>query len=181
VAADQAVNFRWSSLARLAKGSRFPNLIAEDWLRALGLTDTSSGWSDYIESLVDLASNQEEQKRQGFDQLSRGWAIGTIGWRRAVAHDHAHRAISPGIEAEQNRELKEARWQRCLDRIMREAKRTQTDAMAAPKSASWKIALATKLRREEGASIPWIAQTLYMGKPGAVRGYLSRDAARQGN
>ena len=92
----------------------------------------------------------------------------------------------PRRQAEQNVnqiacELKEARWQRCLVRIMKEAKRTQPDAMATAKSASWKIALATRLRREEGASVCWIAQTLYMGKPGAVRVSLSRDAARKGN
>jgi len=37
----------------------------------------------------------------GFAVLSRGWAIGTLGWRKALAQDYSHQALSPGLEAEQ--------------------------------------------------------------------------------
>ena len=118
VPADQAVNFRWSSLARFVKGPRFASLIASDWLSSLGLTDTESGWKGYMEQLGDLASDPEEQERQGFAGISRGWALGTPAWRQALARDHAHRAISPGIEAEPLQEMKMAQWSLAFDRLM---------------------------------------------------------------
>ena len=175
VGAEKAMEFRWSSLARFMKGPRFPALNAADWLEALGLGDTKAGWREYVKQLVELAADKKRQKLQGFVTLSEGWAIGTPGWRKALAQEHAHRAISPGIDAAQKRELKEARWEEALHDLMAAAKRTNAQAISTPKGATWKIQLAKKLRQSEGASITWIAENLHMGKPGAVRTYLSQN------
>ena len=181
VEAEKAMDFPWSSLARFMKGPRFQALRAVDWLEAHGLSDTKAGWRDYVEQLVELAGDKESQKLQGFATLSKGWAIGTPGWRKALAQDHAHRAISPGIEAAQKRDLKEARWQDSLQALMTAAKRTNAEAISTPKGSTWKIQLAKKLRQSEGASIAWIAENLHMGRPGAVRTYLSQNYRKPTN
>ena len=81
----------------------------------------------------------------------------------------------------QKRELKEARWSEALYALMTGAKKTDADAIAAPKGAKWKINPASKLRQKEGASIVWIAENLHLGKPGAVRTYLSRGSEKPKN
>lgn len=173
VTADQAMNFRWSSLARFIRGDRFSQLVAEPWLEALSLSDNKEGWKTYQSLLSDLSNNQEEQKRQGFAQLSHGWAIGTDGWRKALAQDHAHRRLFAGVDKEQSRELKEARWRQCLIELIDREKRTWQDVVSAPKNAPWKIKIAKSLRQSEGASVAWLAQNLHMGKTSTARNYMS--------
>jgi len=177
VEASAAMTYRWSSLGPFIKANRFSSLVACDWLTTLGLTDDDKGWKRYLAHLVELAGSPDEQKRLGFASLSKGWAIGTLGWRKAVARDHAHRALSPGIEAAQKRELAEARWRKKLEELLASSDRSYDQLLEAPKGAPWKVQLARQLRQEEGTSIAWIAPNLHMGKPGAVRSYLSRARA----
>lgn len=158
---------------------RFSGLEAADWLRAMGLADDTEGWSAYLERLRQLALDPAKQDALGFAAMSRGWAIGSDSWRKAVASDHAHLAIQPGLAAAEARALREQSWTACLARLLVQAKRykakrTDADAQRDAKSAPWKIALAARLRAESGASIIWIAASLHMGNPNAVRGYLSR-------
>jgi hypothetical protein len=35
------------------------------------------------------------KEQQEFDQLSHGWAIGTAGWHRTFAKEHAARTLAP--------------------------------------------------------------------------------------
>jgi hypothetical protein len=177
VASEQAAAFRWSSLGRFVRGGRFAQMEAAPWLRAMKLEDDKVGWAEYLERLRQLAPDLAEQERLGFATMSRGWAIGTQGWRRAVAKDHAHLALNPGLGATEARALREAAWMARLETLLAEAKRTLADAEAAPKSESWKVELAAKLRQDSGAPIAWIARTLHMGSPNAVRGYLSKRNA----
>ncbi|MBC8009209.1 MAG: transposase [Burkholderiales bacterium] len=178
VTPDQVAAFRWSSLGRFMRSDRFPGLEAGDWLRAMGLADEEAGWSVYWERLHQLALDPAEQDRLGFAAMSRGWAIGSDNWRKAVASDHAHLAIHPGLAAAEARALREQNWTACLARLLVEAGRTDEDAKSAAKSAPWKVALAARLRAEAGASITWISASLHMGNPNAVRGYLSKASRR---
>lgn len=171
---EQPAVFRWSSLTRFVRGGRFPGLEAEHWLHAMELTDDAEGWNVYLQHLCQLAGDAAEQDRLGFGKMSRGWAIGTDGWRRAVATEQAHMAIDPGLAAADARELREARCADALKRLVREIGHTEEHLHREAKSAPWKIALAARLREETGAPIAWIASALHMGSPNSVRVYLSR-------
>jgi REP element-mobilizing transposase RayT len=173
VAPEQAAVFRWSSLGRFVRGSGFAQMEALPWLGARGLVPDAEGWAAYLDRLHRLALTPEEQERLGFATMSSGWAIGTHGWRQAVAKDHAQLALNPGLAAAEARALREASWASCLDEVLRRARKTKQEAEKDAKSASWKIEAAESLRRESGAAITWIARELYMGSPNSVRGYLS--------
>jgi hypothetical protein len=175
VSEEQVAAFRWSSLSRFVKGKRFEALVAGDWLDAVGLKDTPDGWRVYLDRLRTMAAEARGEREEA-ERFSRGWAIGTEGWRKAVARDRAHLALSPAIEASQLRNLKRARWTLCLSDLLAEIGRTSDELSGAPKGASWKIALALRLR-ERGAAVEWIARELHMGQSSAVRSYLSRAAA----
>ena len=176
VAPAQAASFRWSSLRGFVRNERFKGLEAADWLRAMGLADDAEAWAIYVERLHQLSLSPTEQDRLGFAGMSRGWAIGSDSWRKAVARDHAALAFTPGLVAHEVRELAEVRWTAALEQHLATERRTEEDCAREPKSAAWKIALAASLRQESGASIVWLARRLHMGKPESVRSYLSRYA-----
>ena len=172
-AADMA-RFRWSSLARFVHGSRPPWLHAVTLLEQLGLADSPGGWENYLAQLASLAAapaSREEETRE----FCTGWAIGSSGWRKAVARDHSHLALEVGIEAAELREIKERRWLELLATTLRELGKVQADIDTERKSVGWKIAIARRLRQESGAPHRWIAQALNMGKPSSVRVYVCKN------
>ncbi len=171
---EQIAAFRWSSLGRFVRGDLFRGMDAQTWLSAMQLRPDAEGWPIYLERLRQIALDPQEQDRLGFGAMSRGWAIGTKGWKKALAKDHAHLAINPGLAAAEAREMREAGWGTKLEQLLTTEKRTLDEARESPKSAAWKVALALKLRQETGASVAWLANVLHMGKPESVRNYLSR-------
>ena len=174
VPAERLADFRWSSLRRFLRGPRTPALCCQDWLEQHGLEDTTKGLQAYADHLAALAQDEAEQKRLGLEQLSKGWAIGTAGWRREIAKEHADRALAPGIETAELRTLKEARWAQVLDEELVRHKQTRDTAASARANTPWKITTAKKLRNV-GAPYAWIAQQLHMGAVSTVRVYLNRE------
>ncbi|ACB73779.1 transposase [Opitutus terrae] len=173
VAAGQVAAFRWSSLARFLKPARPAWLVARDWLAANGYEETPEHWRDYVRHLVDLAGDRIAQERMGFTEMSRGWAIGSLAWRRAVAKDFAHLALAPGLPRDELREMQTARWQQGLSDALANVGKTADDVERDAKSAPWKVAIARRLRRERGAPTSWIAEQLKMGSASSVRVYLA--------
>jgi len=175
---EQVAAFRWSSLGRFVRGGAFAQMEAEPWLRAMRLENNKEGWASYVERLRQLSLDPAEQERQGFVTMSRGWAIGTQGWRQAVARDHAHLALNPGLGAAVARALREATWEARLEELLRENSRTREDAAQAAYSAQWKVSLAAQLRKETGAAVTWLASALNLGSPNSARVYLAREMAK---
>jgi hypothetical protein len=141
----------------------------------MGLTDCPSGWRKYIDYLVLLGSDPSEQKRQSFDELEHGWAIGTAGWRRALARKFAQRSLPVGLAAPEARAINECRWQDELDRGLGEAGKSAADIASDTKGSRWKVELAARLRRTVAAPYRWIAAELNMGSPLAVRVNVCRQ------
>ncbi|MDI1249538.1 MAG: transposase [Lacunisphaera sp.] len=167
----QLASFRWSSLRVFLSAERPAQLVCADWLRQHGWTDSSAGLRAYVAYLIGLARDEAEQKRLGLQKLSAGWAIGTLAWRKQIAQDHAHRALSPGVEAGELTELKEAHWTLILERELKQAGKTAKDATESIGCAPWKITAARRLR-QAGARYAWITAALRMGKTSSVRAYL---------
>ena len=174
VEATQVGAFRWSSLARFLRGPRFAGLDSEGALNRRGWTDTPEGWSGYVEHLIAVAANQEDQKRLGYEGFSAGWAIGGTDWQRTLAAEHKNMALTPGLAAQESRALREAQWRELLDKKLRETARTQAEALAAPKTAPWKVQLAQSVRTESGASVAWLTRELDLGAEGTARSMMSR-------
>lgn len=165
--------YRWGSLRRFLQADRPSVLVSGDWLQHHGWTDTPAGMRAYAAYLAGLAADEAEQKRLGLERLSAGWAIGTLAWRKQVAKDHAHRALSPGLEAGELKDLKEAHWSQVLENGLQRAGQTAKAVADTIGSALWKITLARRLR-QAGAGYAWITAALNMGKASSVRAYLSQ-------
>lgn len=181
VPADQVATYRWSSLHYFIKGLRPPFLVCAEWLRELELDDTPEGWRDYLKYLEQLANDKKSQRVQGFESMHCGWAIGTHGWRQALAKDYAHLALDQIADAPALTEFKRLQWSAALDAALQQEGRPRSDLAKDRKGAPWKIKVAAGLRETTTATNTWIARELHMGAPSSVRQYLSnrrRDAAK---
>lgn len=180
VSIEQLAAFRWCSLGRLIKATGCKGLTAERWLEQHGLRPGKAGWSAYLGHLAQLAGDTEQQRALGFAEMSKGWAIGTHGWRRALAKEHAAKALSQGLPAAELQALREAKWEGLVNDELAAIRRTETDITAAKKLAEWKIGLAVNLRKS-GVPMSWITSRLALGNPGSARVYLSRATKRLKN
>jgi REP element-mobilizing transposase RayT len=175
VAVEQLPGFRWTSLRYFMGRERPTCLVCEEWLRELHLSDSSGDWLEYVKYLGVLACNKSEQERQDFGSLDVGWAVGTHGWKKALAEDRAHLSLSQFADAAANAELKHLQWAKVLGELLVESKKTAADIAEAKKGVPWKIAVAAALRRKTTATNSWIARELNMGAASSVRQYLSDE------
>ena len=143
--------------------------MAENWLTHRGLDDSPEGRRRYLGSLATAFETKAGAMIGQHGEFSCGWAIGTAGWRKALAQNHSHLALELDVQAAEIRDFKEARWSAALAKILHEARRTTAEAVVAPKGVGWKVSIARRLRREAGAPYSWIVRALTMGSPGAVR------------
>jgi len=170
----QLALFRWSSLPRLLKPVRLPWVMTDPLLSQFGLEDSRQGWASYVEYLKALAGDPVEQQRQEFDQLSLGWAIGSLAWRRALAKEYAHLALAVDLHKSEISEIKETKWLNALQSTLLALGKNPHDIAQDPKNASWKIQLAALLRRQVGAPHRWLAMKLNTGSPNALRVQIHR-------
>lgn len=173
---EQLAQFRWCSYRRFLRGERPEFLVCEDWLQDLGgLADSPEGWKRYHEYLDWLAADPEEQKRQAFDKMCSGWAIGSDGWRKDLAKDHAETVALSALRGPEVRELKEAAWAVVLKQLLAEQRKTNDEIVADGRTAAWKVDLALKMREKTTATNEWIAGALGMGKGSSLSVYLSQE------
>jgi hypothetical protein len=171
----QIGEYAWSSLRRFLRGGAPSWLESAELLQQAQLTDLDQPWRRYVDRLVAVASGAQEDDRVSRGALSRGWAVGTSGWRKALAGEFGHLALAPEMPAEEIRELKSARWQRELDAGMAEVGKSAADLVSSAKGAPWKVALAVRLRTTATAPYGWIAERLKMGASSSVRVYVARS------
>jgi hypothetical protein len=136
------------------------------------LSNDEDGWHQYLDRLVQVTASSDS-KRDGVE-LCRGWAIGTSGWKRAIAKDHQHLALQHGIALHEIRELKHARWSEALNAVLDKHGRSAETLREGRKGDRWKRAVARELREQAGASHAWLAENLHMGSPNSVRAWLNR-------
>jgi REP element-mobilizing transposase RayT len=179
VPVEQLGRFESSSLAAWLGGTAPSWLEAAVLLMATGCANRSDPWTGYADHLVAVAQGDANDERMVSGSLSRGWAIGTAAWRRALAREHAHLALSPGFAQEEVREVQAERWQRALEVALRESGRTPAELASAPKSAPWKRALARQLRDTVAPPYRWLAGKLWMGQPSSVRAYVHSEHPRR--
>jgi putative transposase len=164
---EQLAGFRWSSLASFMRGERPFGLTGETVMGHWRLPDTAEGWAFYLTRLKQLASDEAEQKRLGFESFGKGSAIGTSAWKAAVAKTFAQPNLV-GVARTEVKEIQQARWRALLEEEL--VKTGKTDADLSPRKLRsqdepWRWELAKRLRAA-GANYIWIARNL--GYPSAA-------------
>ena len=175
VEVGQLTGFRWSSLRRFVRGDRPEGLTGDLVMTRWGLADDKAGWTTYLSRLQELATDEAEQAKLGFGEMCKGWAIGTEGWRRAVAKSLNERSLVGLVQAEA-RAMREDGWHAVLEDGLRETTKTRADlGVLNPRQRDepWRFQLALKLR-ESGASHGWIAQVLGYPSANSLRVRLNK-------
>ena len=171
---DRLLEYPPSSLGALVSGARPTWLVMDEFREAAGSTESSKDEPGYLDRLVAVATNPGDDERMKRGALSAGWAIGTSGWRKALACEYAQTKLAPEWAADELEEFRQNLWQQELEVGLAQIGETLDSAAAAPKTIRWKLELAHRLRHASAAPYSWIARTLRMGAPSSVRAALSR-------
>jgi putative transposase len=172
VPAEQVKTYRWSSLAGIVKGDGWVD--GDGWRGGERFGEGEGAPGAYENFLVEVGMDEKGWERLGLQGLSAGWAIGSAGWRRALAKEHGQMALNPGLELREVRELREGAWEEAVQQALTRLGKQNEDCVTRPKTQAWKIEVAAEVRKSRGASVVWLAERLALGKPASLRSYLCR-------
>lgn len=177
---DRLLEFRWSSLPLFAAKARPPELEPTTVLsESGGLPDSPAGWRRYVQYLGVLAEEEAKLRDKKFGRLSRGWVIGSVGFKadlrkELAAHDVIRGRFGLlGADAAAQRELRAELWEERLG-LAAMALRIDLEALPDRKSAPEKVQLATVMKMTTSVSNGWLADRLGMGEPASVSQYVRR-------
>jgi putative transposase len=177
---EAVAGYRWSSLWHYAGGKRPAELCAETVLAQSGeLTDTSAGWRRYIAYLGLLAEEDAKRREDRFGRLSRGWAVGSAGFKADLKkdldalHPSDERFALLGADREAHQQVRTEIWEEKL-LLAAKALGIALDRLPKPKSSPDKVWLAAALKAGTSVSNGWLAARLQMGAPASVSQYVRR-------
>lgn len=157
--------YRWTSIPWLLNPKRRPA-----WYEPLpalhhagDLADNAAGWAKYLGYLDWLAEDEPARKKQRFDQMAKGWAIGTKEFVRDLAREQRELQGQARRLAFQMKETHEALWHDELEQLLRKQRRTREDLLGAGKSTDWKVAMAAVLKSRTTVTNRWLATNLGLG------------------
>jgi len=107
-------------------------------------------------------------------EMNQGWCIGSRVFKESIANDYLR---DKGLMRMENAELKEfntIQWEQFVVKALRHLKIEQEAVQRTPRSAAWKLAIATKLKREGSVTNHWLSNRLHMGVPNAVSNNCGR-------
>ena len=174
VAVERLGDYRHSSYWYLGRPAARPEFLKLDGAleEAGGLPDTPEGWRSYADYLAWQVAEGPAGKNQAYVSLSQGWALGSQEFKSALIQDHNLAAEARAWESIGAREVREARWTAMLDRCLCQLGKTEMDTRKDRKSASWKVAIALRLKETTQAGNRWLAGHLNMGRAEAVSVYV---------
>jgi REP element-mobilizing transposase RayT len=169
---EQVKAYRWSSLGEIVRGEGW--IDDAGWRAGGRFGGEPEARKAYETYLAEVGLDEARWEELGLMGLSKSWAIGTSGWRRTIAKEHAQLALNPGLEREEVREMRELTWEQAVADGLRAAHRTEEQLNTRPMSQPWKLELADHVQRKAGASVAWLAARLKLGRADSLRSQLSR-------
>lgn len=174
---EELAGYRHGSYARLEHPEKRPTALTFEMVlsQAGGLRDDREGWASYAAYLKWLSEDEAEQKKQAFERMCSGWALGSDAFRKDVIKDQAGTLGEEAPGEADVAELRELKWSMTLERCLRELGQTTADIRAGRKAAPWKVAVAAYMKAYTSASNPWLAEALHMGSPAGVSRYVAES------
>lgn len=159
----QLDGYRGSSYWYLKRPKHRPAFLhcATALTEAGALADTPAGWRSYADYLAWQAEEGPAGRNKAYVAMSKGWALGTKDFKRALLQDRAATVDDRAWDGGGRQEIREARWEAALssllERIPAEARQDRR------KSAPWKVRLALEMKTATEATNDWLAAQLDMG------------------
>jgi REP element-mobilizing transposase RayT len=169
---EQVRSYRWSSLSGIVRGEAW---VDDAGWRAGGRFGKSADDRKAYEAyLVEVGQDEARWEKLGLKALSKGWAIGTSGWRRSLAKEHAQLALNPGLESAEVREMRELVWEQAVREGLHALGKEEEALQSKPLALPWKLTLADRVQRDAGASVAWLARRLQLGHESSLRSRLCK-------
>lgn len=138
-----------------------------------GLKDTPAGRRKYTQYLEWLNQDEQAQKDAAFEKMSKGWALATKDFKKAIIADQRNRLAAIETGDKDFAEIREENWASELGRCLKALGKNKEDTKKDRKSADWKVAIATHLKTKHLCKNPWLSKHLKMGAPAGVSRYCS--------
>ena len=140
--------------------------------QAGGLADTPTGHRAYEKFLIWQSTQGPVGKNEAYASMSRGWVLGSKGFREDLLKEHAPVPSSRAWEASGQREIRQLQWAAALAKCLGVLGKSIADTKQDRKSAPWKVAVALYLKQHTQADNTWLASQLHMGSANAVSHYV---------
>jgi len=136
-----------------------PCLVLDTALRqAGGLADTLAGHRAYEKFLAWQAAHGPMGRNEAYVSMSRGWALGSKGFKEELLKEHDPSATSRAWETGGKREIQQAQWGRLLEAGRKTLGRTKEEMRCRPLGQPWKIALMLYMKERTQSSNTWLAE-----------------------
>jgi REP element-mobilizing transposase RayT len=167
--------YRHSSYWHLHHPTQRPKpLVSQTALTAAGgLHDNPSGWLQYAEHLSRELAESDNNKRHYVD-FAQGWAIGSDAFKAATIAKFAPPGSARAWTLPGAQQMRAAHWELNLEKALSAIGHTLGEARSAPKSESWKLAVATWMRDATRAKNSWLSDRLVLGQPSVLSRNLTR-------
>jgi len=173
--AKELRKYRWTSLNRFPKTASRPQCLKSWWMDyAESLADTRVGWNRYCAVLEAKASGEAKEFERLERRMNRGWCIGSPHFKKSLSMDLLEKAGAIRLEADELKEFNRTQWEALLDRCLSILDMNARSATQAKNSEPWKLAIATKMKRETSVTNAWLSERLSMGAPNAVSDYCGK-------
>ena len=160
---DQLKSYRLSSFPEFCRRKGRPEFLnSEEFLNeAGGLSDSAAGMGAYHRRLKYVMEEDPEERNRQFEELCRGWYVGTKEGQAALAGQIQNGKAKANAAA--LNELEEERWTRLLKIGMKSLGKTGGDIRRDKKSADWKLALGAWVKSRSAVPNRWLSEHLNMG------------------
>lgn len=174
--------YRWCSLYHFPKRRHRPEFLKTWWMDyEEGLSDDAAGWRRYLARLREQVIEDPKEWGKLEKRLCRGWCISSPEFKKAIAADMVDESDTIRLERDELEALNRDIWSAAREACMRALGMSAEDVAQSRYSAQWKLAIASKLKRETSVSNAWLAEHLNMGVPNSVSNlcgvYRRRDEA----
>ena len=172
---EQLRSYRFGSYAHLWDKRTRPSVL--DFSVCLesagGLKDATAGRRKYQDYLKWLAEDEPRLKAMEFERMSKGWAMGSMGFKKSLLDDEKALKASLALGVDDAKEMREAAWEFKLDKCLDALGKGVSDIEEGMKSAGWKVAVAAYMKKRLLCRNGWLADRLMMGTESSVARYVS--------
>lgn len=170
---DDLKSYRNSSFPKYFSKYRPSCLRCEDFLhQAGGLKANPAAMRSYHKRLRLIMAKSPAERESLYRDLSRGWFIGGPQARQQLSEQIEQGAAIANRETQ--RQLETERVATLLEACLEKLNKTSKQIGSEMKSARWKLAIASYLKRRTGVKNPQLCELLNLGHPATMSNRVSR-------
>ena len=173
---DRLRTYSLSSFPKFFLSNRPACLHCRDWLALAGdLKPTAAGLRSYHQYLKLCLESDPQKQHAKYEQLCRGWYIGTEEGKKEIIEEISEGAISP---ADDLGRFGDAAGEVLLTQGLVRLDKNREDMLEEGKCCEWKVVLASWIKSQCGVTNQWLSDHLHMGSIYTVSRVVAQENRR---